>query len=250
MGEPSPLRALLNPVAAATLVVGAGVGAALHSPPLAALGALTWLALVTWEWMGPRSPATASEDVVLPSPDTVADPELRALAAELRTARDERRRVFAETPEAVAQGMASAIRSCADLERNAAVLIARGEDLARWLGTQNEAETRADEQRLAARAASARDPAARAGYARAQTAREEHRQAVRDVADARERICAHLSRIAATLSSVPPKLVRMRAMDAEAMDLVGTEVARDLLSLDDEVRLFERTLQSLNQGTP
>ncbi|MEQ1502897.1 MAG: hypothetical protein ABMB14_11740 [Myxococcota bacterium] len=244
------IRALTNPLALATLVGGAGIGVALHSAPLAAVGALTYAALVAWDLLavGGGSPKPTPRPTV-PDPATVDDPELRRLVGQLRAAADERARALADTPDSVATHLGTALATCDDLERNAAVLVARAIDLGAWLATQDRDATRAEAERLAGLAKRTRDPAARAEYERARASRDDHLRALDDVAAARERIDAHLARIASTLAGVPPKLVRMRALDAEAMDLVGTEVARDLATVDREVRLFEQTLESLNQGS-
>lgn len=256
MAEMSP-RAFVNPIAVGVLGVGVVAGAVLHSVPVGALAAVTYLALVAWDLMSgvgakrlvdglAADGASTRSAVALPDPDGLFDGEIRRSVERIVAARAERTRVLADTPDSVAGHLGSALMSVEDLEKNAVVLVRRAEDLARWLATQDVTDARAEIARLDDLANRTRDPAAAAEYTRARDERGEHVRALDDVEASLDRIRAHLSRIAASLASISPKLVRMRALDAEAMDLVGAEVANDLAALDGEVRVFEQTLRSLS----
>jgi DNA repair exonuclease SbcCD ATPase subunit len=232
-------------------VLGSGLVAAvaLHLPPVAAIGVLAYAAMVAWDAMGSSAPKpTTTPEPDLPEPSRVADPDIRSLVVDLLRARAERAQVIGDTPDSVRTHLGSALASVSDLERNAAALIARAEDLQKWLATQDRSTVDADLARLADLAARTRDASARSEYEQAIEARRDQLRALEDVVSARDRILANLSRIAATLGSLPPRLVHMRALDAEALDTVGTDVSRDLQGLNQDVRLFEQTLQSLKEG--
>ena len=49
MAGPSA-RAFANPIAVVVLGAGIATGAGLHSVPIAAVGVVTYLALVVWDW--------------------------------------------------------------------------------------------------------------------------------------------------------------------------------------------------------
>lgn len=249
---PPALKAALNPAALAVLGIGAIATVGLHSVPVAALTALTYVSLLAWEiWSTPAAPRlTVSGPVALPAVTSLHDPAVRSAIEGIARARSERATVLATAPASVTDHLTGALLTVEGLERNAVALVERAEGLSRWLATQDVDRAREALERAEERVAAARDPGAAADYARARDERAEHLRALSDVDAAVDRVRAHLDRIAATLSALPSKIVRMTALDAEAMDLVGAEVANDLAALDGEVRVFERTLESLRQGPP
>ena len=70
-----------------------------------------------------------------------------------------------------------------------------------------------------------------------------------DIDSARERIAANVARIVATLEGLPPKLVRMRALDAQAMDILTGTMNEELDAVNVDMAAFEETLKSLTEVT-
>ncbi|NJM91039.1 MAG: hypothetical protein HC863_01865 [Myxococcales bacterium] len=71
-----------------------------------------------------------------------------------------------------------------------------------------------------------------------------------DIGNARERIHANLARIHATLCGVPPKIVRMRALDDRATDAFTGDFDQELVRMNSDLRAFEQTLESLVEPSP
>jgi hypothetical protein len=69
--------------------------------------------------------------------------------------------------------------------------------------------------------------------------------ALADIETGRQRILANVTRILATLRSVPPKIVRMRALDDRASDSLTGDFDRELSRMNTDLRAFEQTLESL-----
>jgi len=246
-------RAALGPVNLS--VVGAAVvgAVALASWPIAALGGAAYAALVASDVSSPafrrrilsgRAPAAP-----MPRPEQCADAEVRAVVEKLVEVRAELTRVVRETPERVRRNVAAALGSLDELERHASVLVARAEDLHRYLTGVKIGEARGEAERLALRASSATDPEARRQYEAAAAAANERVRALDDIGNARDRVRANLYRVVATLQGVPPKLVRLRALDAAAGDALSGDVGAELERMTVDLRAFETTLESLIPAT-
>ena len=76
-------------------------------------------------------------------------------------------------------------------------------------------------------------------------AREEQLAVLTDIASAVERVYANLSRIVATLEGLSAKVVRMGAMDAQAMDNLSGDMNAELERMNLEIDTFEQTLRHL-----
>jgi hypothetical protein len=233
-------------VAGTALVTAAALG----SWPILAIGGAAYAALVSWDLASPdfwkKALGGAAPDAArLPAPAKVRDPALRRAVEGLLAGRAELGRVLAETPDDIKANLAGATAQIAELERHAAMLVARGEGLARYLATVDAAAARRELADVEAHIAAARDGAARAQYQTARTARVEQLQALGDVDAAMDRIRAQLSTIVATVEGLAPKIVRMRALDAQAMDELSGSVTEELAHMNNEVRVFEETLKSL-----
>lgn len=233
-------------------VVGTAVvaAAALGSWPLLAIGGAAYAALVAWDVASPdfwkkALGGAGPESATLPDPARVKDPSLRAAVESIFAARAELARVLAETPDDVKANLALAIGQLAELERHAALLVARGEDLGAYLATCDAPRIQKEIAELDGRVRAARDPEARAQYQTARAARTEQLQAVEDIENANDRIRAQLSTVVATLEGLAPKIVRMRALDAQAMDELSGSVNDELVRMNGEIKVFEETLSSL-----
>lgn len=225
----TPLTALTGKLNLGILGTATAAAVALHSLPLLAVGGIAYAALVMWDLYHPAAPA-AEATPVIPA---------------LQRARTELARVLADTPDTVSDHLRPALASVEELEVRAGALSARADDLQKYLSTQDRPAIEAEAGRLAALASRATDAEARTEYDHAAQTRAEQLRALDDIAQARDRSLAHLSRIVATLEALPPKIVRMRALDAAAADALGGDVSRDLSHLNEEVRLFEATLREL-----
>ena len=69
-----------------------------------------------------------------------------------------------------------------------------------------------------------------------------------DIAAARERVVASLARMTATIEGLPPKIVRMKALDAQAMDALSGSMSDELARINGDMLVFEETLQSLGES--
>jgi len=120
-----------------------------------------------------------------------------------------------------------------------------GEEIARHLGREDLGALRRELERLELRARSAPDDAARQQWTEAATARRDHLKVLDDLAGAQERILASLSRIAAALDGLSAKVVRMGAMDAEALADLSGNMNSELARINSEVNAFEEALRPL-----
>ena len=66
-----------------------------------------------------------------------------------------------------------------------------------------------------------------------------------DLANAKERIVASMLSIASTLEALSAKVVRMRTLDADAMDKLTFDVNDELERVNGEIKTFEDTLMTL-----
>lgn len=235
---------LLNITVAGSAAVGA---AALHMWPIAALGGVAYAALVAWDVFNPSfwKKALAAEPIKLPDPDDIKDASAREAAKAMQSARKELESVLAETSDEVKGHLGVALASVAELEQRVIHLIGRAEDLARYLARIDADAVRAEMRKLADKVQRTRDAHAQEQYRSALQAREEQLRAIEDIANAKERVAANLSRVTATLEGLPPKIVRMRALDAQAMDELTGSMNDELGRINGEMKAFEETLQSL-----
>jgi hypothetical protein len=249
MAEPIPpwLKAMTSPLNLGVLGTGAVLAFATGLLPILAVGIAAWGALVAWE-------ATASPVKILPEPpefpsiDSLEDNFNKELIENLKLARQELEKVLSQTPRSVCNSILGALIKIRQLEQHAVALVARGEDIGKYLKTKNIDRIRAEAERLGRAASGARDPTAKTEYQQAVKARSEQLAALSELEDARERLRANLSRILATLEGLSPKVVRMRTLDAQSLDAAGGDVSRELEGIDKEVQEFESTLRSLAEG--
>lgn len=225
----------------------AAVGAAaMHSLPILALGATTYAALVAWDFVrGSEKKKDASP--AIDAPEVYKDQAIRSAIRTLGAARIEVDRVLADTPEDVKGHLALALVSVEDLTARAATIAKRGEVISQYLMTKDPRVVQQDVEDLKRRAERVTDPEARTQYEAARASREEHLQVLSDLANAKERITASLLSIASSLESLPAKIIRMRAMDADAMDKLTGDVNEELAGLNGEIRTFEETLKTLGE---
>ncbi len=236
----------VNLVVAGSAAVGA---AALHSIPLLAIGGVAYGALVAWDLASPAfwKKARKSDAESLPSASDLTDQGLREVVRNLDAGREKLEKVLAETPDAVKGHLAGVLGSIEEMEAGAARLVKRAEDLTRYLATTDLNAVRVEIQSLMHKASTSRDAVTRQQYESARAMREEQLRAVDDIAGARDRVMANLSRMVATLEGLSPKVVRMRALDAQAMDALSGTMNDELERINGDMKEFEETLQSLGE---
>jgi len=232
-------------------VLGAGVTGALVLGrwPLAALGGVAYAALVATDIANPqfwrRHVLGNREPVELPRPERIADADTRKAAEVIAAATAEIDRLAKATPERVVRHVRQTLSGIAELSGHAAKLVVRADELSRYLASVSWAEAEAEADELATRARAAQDPATREQYELASHAAAERMRALADVRTARERILANLSRIGATLRSIPPKLMRVRALDDQASDALTGDLGDEVGRMNLELTAFEQTLADL-----
>jgi DNA repair exonuclease SbcCD ATPase subunit len=242
------------------LVVG-GFGvlaaAAMHSLPVLALGGLAYAALVAWDLANPgtwRAAARPEEEraprVELPSPSSLRDPQLQQAARGLDSAREELKRVMEESPAAIARYLDLSMTSAVELDERAARLVIRGEEIYRYLSTQDAGKVREEIRRLQAQADRTQDASAREQFQQAKASREQQLATLQELVDALDRVHANVARIVATAEGLPARVMHMRALDGQAIDALSGDVNQELDRMNQEVAAFEDTLKSLSVRMP
>jgi hypothetical protein len=250
MGEPIGKRIVRATTGVTNLVVvgAAAVGAAaLQSWPILALGGAAYAAMVAWD-MATGKGKKAQERGAPPTlgdVDDYGDPQTQSAVRNILAAKLQIEKVLAETGEDVQVHLALALASVIELEERAANLARRAEDVSKYLKTTDARVVQADVEALTRRVQQTRDPEARAQLESAAQARREHLDVLRDLWSTKERIDATLLSIASTLEALPAKIVRMRALDAQATDKLSGDVKEELDRMNTEIRTFEETLKSV-----
>jgi hypothetical protein len=240
------LSGTVNVVVAGSAAVAA---AALHSIPVLALGGVAYAALVAWDLVNPKfvKRALDKEPVSLPSAGDVHDAATRDAVKSIERSREELTRVIDETPEQVMGHLSSVLASVRAMEEHAASLVKRAEELTRYLQRVDVSEVQKELEKTRARAAGATDAEARKQYMTAAQLREDQLKTLFDISESRERINASLARIAATFEGLPAKIVRLHALDAQAMDSMTGNMSFELEQINTDVAAFEETLKDLSE---
>jgi hypothetical protein len=131
------------------------------------------------------------------------------------------------------------------MEGYAASLVRRAEDSTKYLSTVNLPALVNEVKTLATRAATAKDPGARASFDQAKDARMDEIRSLKELRANKERIYADLMRVVALMCALPTKIVRLRALDAQAMEQLSGDITQDLQSIGEELQTSERVLRDL-----
>lgn len=239
----------VNLIVAGSAAMGA---AALQSWPILALGGAAYAALVAWDLVTPgfwRATLSGKKEgeLKLPDPGKLKDPQLRDAVKAIQVAHQELQRTLDGAPAGVKNHMGLVFLSLTELEERAARLVVRGEELALYLSTVDVRTVREQIRMAEEQARGARDEEARRQYESAKAAREEQLAALTDIEAAHERVLANLSRIAATMQGLPAKVVRLRALDAQATESMYGDLNEELGRMNGEIGAFEETLKSFNE---
>src|SRR5262249_40623840 len=134
-----------------------------------------------------------------------------------------------------------------ELEAHAARLVVRAEDIAAHLAKVDVDALQADCDRLAQRAAAARDATAKSGFEEARAARQDEIRTIQELQTAKDRIDANLQKLVAVLGGLPTKVVHMRALDAAAMDQLSGDMNAELEAVAGELKTSEEVMKSLGE---
>ncbi|WP_394842453.1 hypothetical protein LZC95_35960 [Pendulispora brunnea] len=246
MAEPEKTSSMKAAAKAATSALSlavagtATVGAvALHSWSVMALGGVAYATLVAWDLVSGNDKKKKQAPL--------RDPATRSAMQTLSTSRLQLDRVLQETPEDVKANLALVLLSVDELETRATQLATRAEAIAGYLLTTDVRVVEQGVRELEQRVRETRDPEARAHYESAKKAREEHLATLVELTHAKERIFASLVTICATMDAMPAKVVRMRALDSEAMDAMTGNLKDELSRMNDDMQSLEETLKSLSE---
>jgi len=245
-------RAMLGPINLSAVALGGIGAAAFGSLPLLALGGAAYAALVAWDLSTPAfwrkvvgSDAGGVAREALPEPGQVFDRETRSALERVHRAREAIAGAAAQAPSAAATTLEGVLGTLDEIDGRVGRLVARSDQLSRYLAGIDEDVLRAEAEQLAAQAKSSRDAEARRHYDDARAASEEQLRTIGELAAARERLVANLAEIVATLEGIPAKLVKIRALDAQAADDVSGDVGRQLEQMNIDLGAFEETMESL-----
>jgi len=247
---PSVARALVNPVGLGAIAGAATVAVALTNPLVAAVGGGVYIASVFIDAIR-RSRAKAKRKRIasviggMPDPEDIRDADTRAAVTKMIAARQNLQKVIDDTPQDVLLQLQKTIDSLGQMETYAASLVKRAEDTTAYLSSVNLPALVQEVKQLATRAASAKDPEARKSFDEAKNARMEEIRSLKDLRASKERVDANLMRVVAVLGALPTKIVRLRALDAQAMEQLSGDITQDLSSMSEELKTSEQVIRQL-----
>lgn len=244
-------RAILEAAFNTTNLVLAGAGAvfaaALQSWTVAALTAAAYVALVANDAASRRRP---SEGGGLPDPRTLRDPAARRACSAMLDAKAELKGVLLKSPESVQRYADLALTAVPELEQHAAQLIARAEELGAYLSNTRPDAVHRDALELRSQARTASDAQAREQFEQAVSVRERQLHTLQELAEARQRLEGHLSRLVATYQSLPSRVMHLKTLDEQAADTMSGDVNQELDRMNHEIGAFEETLRQLSARVP
>lgn len=248
-------RASGSPVNLGVAGAAAVAAAALGSWPLLALGGAAYAAMVAFDAANPtfwKKTAEAGREKApqLPATDEVTDPQTRDAVERLREARANIDRVLGEASPEMRAHLGTVEATVDELERRAAKLTVRAEQLARYLAQAKPDAVREEIKRITAREARASDATAKQQLGQARAAREDELRTLRELETTKERMDANLDRVVAMLCGLPSKVVHMRTLDDQAMDDLSGDMSAELRDLAGEMKTFEETLKTLVEVQP
>lgn len=252
------LKAATNTTNLVALGAGSLAAIALQSWPMAVLALFAYVALAAWDLATPEfrekvRAGEAAEALQLPAPESLLDPLSKEAVKSLVASGAERERLAREVPPHLQSFVAMALASVPELERHATVLIGRLESLTRYMSAAGQqrltdpAALRAEVQRLERQVAGAVDAEARAQLTLARDARQAQVAELEELSQTRERLRANLTRVVATLESLPAKVLKLRALDDASTDAASGDVGQEIERINDELRAFEDTLRPLEE---
>lgn len=242
---PSVARALVNPVGLGVAAGAATVAVALTNPLVGAVGGGVYVVSVLIDAIRRARKKPKRNFGVMPDPDTISDPDARTAVNRIIDARAAIQQVIDETPPDVVMQLTKTLATLDEMEGYAASLVRRAEDSTKYLSSVNLPALVQEVKQLATRAAAAKDPSARASFDQAKDARMDEIRSLKELRANKERIYADLMRVVALMCALPTKIVRLRALDAQAMEQLSGDITQDLRSIGEELQTSERVLRDL-----
>src|ERR1043165_2551333 len=245
--EPSTARALVNPVGLGAIAGAAAVAVTIGNPIFAAAGGALYVASVFVDAIRRRRARAKRRrimDVIggMPDLDDIRDPETRATVEKMLAARQNLQKVIDDTPPDILMQRQKTKDSLIQLDIYASTLVKRAEDTTAYLRSVNLPALVQEVKMLAMKAAQAKDPEARASFDQAKNARMEQIRALKELKANKERVDADLMRVVAVLGALPTKIVRLRALDAQAMEQLSGDITHDLTAMGEELKTSEQVI--------
>jgi hypothetical protein len=245
------VKAVLSPLNLGVMALASAGAAALGSGLVLAAGGAAYAALVAWDlssqafWKKVVGGPSRPPPVELPSLDLLFDAETKEVVGRIARARAEIARAMSETPATVATHVEPVVASLVELDGRVGRLALRADQIGRHLASVSVADLRREIETLASRAERARDADTQQQYREARETREGQLASLGDLAAARDRVLASLARILTTLAAIPTQIVKMGALDAQAVDDLSGGVGEQLGRINVEMEAFEETLETL-----
>jgi hypothetical protein len=197
--------------------------AVMHSWPLFGASVVGYATLVAWDltrlgfWtrvlkdLRTRPPA-------LPDGELFSDSGARHFLNRLHQARGELKRVVGGMHGALPPRILTQLESLPEVEKRALLLIARLEELSRYLCDKNVRGLRNEVDRLHRAAENTLNDRLRGEYERAQFALRGELAALEEIAAAKDLLMAKLETVTAALEMFPCEIVRLRVMEADVRE--------------------------------
>jgi hypothetical protein len=195
----------------------------MHSWPLFGASVVGYLTLVAWDltrlgfWtrvlkdLRTRPPA-------LPDGEMFTDTSARHFINRLHQARGELRRVVGGMRGAIPARIIAQLESLPEVEKRALALIARLEELSRYLADKNVRGLRNEVERLRRAWENTCSDRLRAEYDKAQFALRGELSALEEIAAAKDLLSAKLETVTGALEMFPCEIVRLRVLEADARE--------------------------------
>jgi hypothetical protein len=244
----SVARALVNPVGVGVAAGAATVAIALTNPVIGIVGGGVYLASVAIDAIRrarKKRKRKRSAIVNMPDPDDIKDPNTKAAVKKMVANKLALQRILDETPPDVLLHLSKTTASLDEMESYAVRLVERAEEITKYLANVNLPALVQEVKQLATRASTARDPEARASFDQAKDARMDEIRSLKDLRAQKDRVDANLMRVVAVLGSLPTKVVRLRALDAQAMDQLSGDISHDLDAVGEELKTSEQVIRQL-----
>lgn len=227
MRDQALFRALRDKVNLGVFCATAGVSAALSSWMILFVGVFTMATLLLWSVDRQRR-RLQRDPPRIPEATTFENGLVRGTIEAIAEAQRERLEALDACPTAM-YGALDGILTTASLAEKAALGLARRtDDLHRYLTTKDLGRVRARLYAAEEAARTSRSPSEREGYQAAVTAYEIE-AATLSAIDIGVRVAvARLESLRATLSAVPPRIVKLRMASAEIADASQTRLAREV----------------------
>jgi len=241
-------KAAVNPLnlgvaaGAATLAIGLG------SLPLGLLGGLAYVAMLAFDALSPDKATPrprAARPSTLPDPTTIVDPDVRASVEKLVASKAALERALDDTPPDVLAHMSTTLASLDQLESYATRLVARAEDITKYLKGVDIDALVEEVKQLTQRARDATNPGSRTTFEEAKQARMDQLRTLKDLRGTRETIDANLMRVCAVYGALPTKVVQLRALDAQQLDQLSGDMNEELTAVRDELQISEKIMKKV-----